>query len=305
MTDTASESTSAGSGEGETVSLYEATDSEVSSALQERIAAERSAQTQAKAREPYADTEAANAAPDKPEEQAAEQGETEVPDLAQQLARTQEQLQRAQEFIQRRNAEIGEQRKQLREYEARLEQYVQEQFYENPNEALDARDELVRTKDTLEQLDREEVALNRKAVTRQMLERHKPQDVSYQDMAMALKRQGLPDEQINNFLADPEGYVGPTEAVAIAHQARAEKYLGAVLKEAQRLKAENEQLKKRGNPSSVLQNVERAMRSGPTLTASGGDAVTAEEMYSAPAELSDDQLRSALASRLKRERGNG
>ena len=178
-------------------------------------------------------------------------------------------------LIQRRTSELGEQKKQLKQIAITLKEKFNEALENGSQaEALDIRDKQKQAEEALAQVNSEETALVRRSEAQKLVLSHVPEDqFDIEGMAECLARDGIPPQYIEQFKADPIGFVSDGDAspgltlVHVAKRAQAEGMLKKLYPIARSLAEEVKRLK--GSQGDVLKKVQQVARQTPQISASG------------------------------------
>ena len=211
----------------------------------------------------------------KEEEPTAPVSRAEFNELLKRLQSQEKQVQGQEILLQRRTSELGEVKKRLagvqQELEARYKAALESQ---DPEQALDIRDDLKKVKQGLEQVDAEAEKLERRAETVSLIQNHVgEQDFDLEEMAETLAGDGVAPEYVEQFRKDPIGFVDGDYnpglvLVQMAKRARAESTLKKLYSVAQRLVDENKKLKE--SSSGVMKKIQNVAKRTPEISAGGG-----------------------------------
>ena len=207
-----------------------------------------------------------------------------------------------EQYIHRRSQEIGELRKEKRELVAKLRGDLDE--LDDAKEIFDHKDQISKAEQEIAQLDAEEQqqAYNHYAQT--LIAKHlSPDEMDVSVMASVLADDGLPEEVVASFKANPLATVAhPETLVQIGKRAGDRKLLAQaanVLKEKNALIEKLQKQVKEKKPDDVLTSVEKAFKQQPQVNGrSSGAAIKSKSRTAVadPSKMSDAELEAALKS---------
>jgi hypothetical protein len=124
----------------------------------------------------------------------------------------------------------------------------------------------------------------------------KPEEADFDSIAQALERDGIPAEAVNQFRSNPFAVMTEDGLIQAQKRVQAEKAFLKAVQLAKNLIEENKKLKSK--PQEVMQGLTKALKSGPTVTASnGGGGGVSDAFLKNPTSMSDDELSNFLTSR--------
>jgi cation transport regulator ChaC len=222
--------------------------------------------------------------------------------MQEEVQKAQRQVQGQELLVQRRVSEIGQMKQYLAQLNQQLLEGLGEKQLEDPKAAAIDQMQILKNQQQIEQLDQQAHQLSHRGGVVQQIQQHIPKEEWYlDDMCQALKDDGIPEEDVARFRADPTG-INPNPGgfiVQLQRRARAERYLGRIVPAFQALKAENEKLKAQiaKGPRAALQKVERAARQTPSVasstpTSNGRGSLDMTD----PTKLTDEELNDYLRS---------
>lgn len=209
-------------------------------------------------------------------------------------------------FIQRRNNELGDLRKQLTDRRTQLAQArdqlangLEDRFAENPVQASNDRDQIKALNDQLEILDQQETRATRITEAQTFFLRQVDTDqVSVDDVAEVLRSDGLQDNFVNQFKANPWEFTTPEALVQMGKRAmdrknfiQADSDRRTLANYVISLEKQIEGLKKR--PGQVMQNVQRHLNASPVVT-SASSASAKKSIDLDPTRMSLAEIDAAL-----------
>lgn len=216
---------------------------------------------------------------------------------------------RAQElYNDRRGTEIGELRKQLRERDERLAQLTsKEAWIEDPQEAHKAQRERDKVTDNLSALDEEEQQLQAELVGKKIVANHlTPEEYDVDTAAAMLAEDGVSENFLNAFRANPLQTVYPETLVHIMKRAQLQTVLKKIIPATKKLLDDYNALKQQNveqgtkTARQIQKNLSQpAGLNGSTATASASIEDAAATDFS---DMSSAQLDEFLQSARKRER---
>lgn len=200
-------------------------------------------------------------------------GDARIKALEEQLAKLNQKAstekQQRETYIQRLKFQLGEERKAKIALRDSLRQGLREKFDEDPIEALQQQRKLEKVEESLEQIDQGEQQVDFAARNQEIFERYiDPSEVSLDDMADTLARDGIDPRLIEQFRSHPFLAADGQTLVHLARRAKAEKLAAFAVYQYQKLKEENEQLKKK--PAQTLDKVSQALKTPPKMTGGAG-----------------------------------
>jgi hypothetical protein len=211
----------------------------------------------------------------KEEEPTAPVSRAEFNELLKRLQSQEKQVQGQEILLQRRTSELGEVKKRLASVQQDLEaRYKAALENQDPEQALDLRDDLKKVKQGMEQVDAEAEKLQRRAETVGLIQNHVgEEDFNIDEMAETLAGDGVAMEYVEQFKKDPIGFVDGDYnpglvLVQMAKRARAESTLKKLYSVAQRRVDENKRLKE--SSSGVMRKIQNVAKRTPEISAGGG-----------------------------------
>ena len=225
--------------------------------------------------------------------------------LQKEVAEMRQMMKQQETFIGRQKSQIGDLRKardQLIAAREQIQQGLADKDYADPGGAIEDRLALRDIDQRVNDLDAQEgYEAHVQSAQAAFNQYFKQGDVSAEEMALALQRDGVSNEEISAFVQDPYAAFSPAALVQLGHRARAETMLTKLVGAAKALKAERDQLKgelkNRRSGGDVIKSIEKAARSTPMLTAAtGGSNPKRTAIAEAPHLMSDDDLMEFLAN---------
>lgn len=213
-----------------------------------------------------ADSEAEDARPgEKPVEQKAQQTEKK-PEQSDDPEVLKKRIKDKEQMLGRQAWELGQLRKKRAELESKLSELSKKiEQPETPEDLVDHKLDLRDTQQALRGVDVEETRAKSRAVVESLIE---PQEGLPDAMIECLKSDGIGDDYIAAFNADPYGVASAGEIVQIAQRAKERLRAQQLYNLCQQLLKEREELQKK--PEALLDKVDKALRSGPSVSASNG-----------------------------------
>lgn len=214
-------------------------------------------------------------------------------------------------FLQRRNSEFGELKKQHRtqasqliEFKKQLEAGFEEKYHHSPAEALEDRDKVKRIDEALGDLSIESQRLERVYQGEQAFMRHVGNDVGLDDLVEVFKSDGMGEDFLSKFKADPFGFSSPDALVQLGKRAIERKALtqkdadlGVMVRYAKGLKTQLESLQ--AGKGSVVKQIQANLNRTPPMTAANGSSSQEATPYKEPHMMSraerQEYLRKATA----------
>lgn len=179
------------------------------------------------------------------------------------------------ELLTKRNSsERGELKKQLKDVIQTLKESAQDKFSTGQmEEALSDRDKIKEAEQQIQSIDQAEVLEKNKLLMQKLTAIYvKPGELEAEDVENTLKESGIPEGDIRNIMDRPEAVLSPGEYFHLIQGAKANRKVRILATYAQKLKMENDTLKKNSNPDSVLQNINKTFKTPKTMTASAGNS---------------------------------
>lgn len=183
-------------------------------------------------------------------------------------------------FIQRRGTELGTlkgqlaaAKQQLSQRKAQLENGLEDKFAENPVQASNDRDEIKRITEQLEAFDTQEQRATTITEAQTYFLRHvDTEKVSIEDVAAVLKSDGLDDQYVSQFKANPWEFTTPEALVQMGKRAMDRKELVQADTDrrvlAKHVLAQNEEIKRlKTRSGSVVGNIQKHLNAPPPVTA--------------------------------------
>lgn len=289
--------------------LPEASDEDLEQALAQGLTEESSQTTEPPVTEPQAPPVQEDA------KQPAEKQADEVRLSKEEWERIQQQLNQKEHFIKRRNDEIGAQRKQIRELRQQLQQQNQEleRALDDAGDLRAARQitkQIDRNEQQLEKIDAAEQQLSQSEQMETFVDRSKQivqamvpaEDLDWNKMADTLRRDGIPEQAVQQIMSNPFATTPPETLVHLAKRTKAENMLGILAHayKAERDRATELEKKLNSAPGNVLAKVQNALNTPQPMN---GGAAGAKPKASVPYDaesLSDEELDSALKAAMGR-----
>ena len=188
-------------------------------------------------------------------------------------------------FIQRRGNEIGKLRAdnaglrtQLQTALAQLRNGLEERFQENPVQASNDRDKIKEIEGQIAGIDEYESRAEKVVEAQTFFLRHvDTEKVSITDVADMLKADGIEDQYVNAFKANPWEFTTPEALVQMGKRAQDRKELVQADNDRRLLARHvlhlNEQLKNaQAKPGQVLRQVQKNLNQSPNITAASAAA---------------------------------
>ena len=232
-------------------------------------------------------------------------GDDRVATLQGEIAEMRQLMKTQESMIGKQASEIGGLRKakeQLIAYRDQIKQGLADKDISDPGGAVEDRLTLRDIDQRVEDLDAQEGYEKHVNTTRAAFNAHfKQGDVTIEDMATALHRDGISQQEIRAFMQDPYGSFSGAALVQLGHRARAESMLMKLVEATKKLKGERDdlqgRLKKRRGSNDVIKSIESAARDTPSLTAaSGGSNPKRSSIASVPHMMTDADLEEFLAN---------
>lgn len=203
-------------------------------------------------------------------------------------------------YIQRLKGRISDLESSLVQQQKELRTRYQEQREIDPVSAIETREELQANAAELENLKYQREQLDEiDDAERIFLQHVGPGEASVEDMIEVLKQDGLPEQVIQGFRANPFAAAKGETLVQIAKRASLRKQTVQLYsiatglhQELERAKAEISQLKKR--PDQILRNVTRTAKQIPTMNGSRGGSAKRDLADLDPGKLSTAELNKML-----------
>lgn len=225
----------------------------------------------------------------------------EAPVSKQELDAVRKQLEGLELLNKRRTSELAElkqQQKQLRSFIEAKSQGLDEKFLESPTQAYAQMRQVEMAQQKLMQAEAEEQALTNATQAQALLAHHVGQEgVDFEGIAEVFRMDGMPQEFIQAFMANPYQAALPETLIQVAKRAQMVKELRSMEEALQKLVPFAEQLiaERRQLPDNVLKNVSSALRQGPQVTGSaGGTGQIGSTRSVDPSMMSDKELEEFL-----------
>lgn len=211
--------------------------------------------------------------PEKQEAEPQKPAEDPTAQLAAKVEAMQKQLQGQELLIKRRTSEIASLKQQLAPFLQVTQAQLDELYLDSPSKAMNLQLAKTQAETKMAELSAEEQQLLNVSQAQALLAQHAgPDGFDVQSVAESLMADGLPQEYIQQFVANPYGAALPETLIQLAKRAQAEKKvreqeqaLAQLYYYMQRLLEEQSQA-----PNRVLANIQSAMKSGPSITAAAG-----------------------------------
>lgn len=200
----------------------------------------------------------------------------EAPVSKQELDAVRKQLEGLELLNKRRTSELAElkqQQKQLRSFIEAKSQGLDEKFLESPTQAYAQMRQVEMAQQKLMQAEAEEQALTNATQAHALLAHHVGQEgVDFEGIAEVFRDDGMPQEFIQAFMANPYQAALPETLIQLAKRANMARKVRSMEEALQKLVPFAEQLiaERRQLPDNVLKNVSSALRQGPQVTGSAG-----------------------------------
>lgn len=220
--------------------------------------------------------------------------------------RRQVERQQRETYIRRLKDQLGARRQStLAEIETRRKALSSDKFLDDPLTAVDQRLQLKEVEDQLKSIEAEEQAADYAIRNQEIFEHHvDPEEISVDDMAATLARDGVDPLVIQQFRQQPFMAADGQVLVHLARRAKAEKLLIQVTEFAKQLQTRVQQLE--GKPKQVLEKVSKQLKVPPRMGAGATSSPRTSFSDRDISEMSDDELKSLEKKLLKSiERTNG
>lgn len=209
-------------------------------------------------------------------------------------------------FIQHRGTELGqlrmqlaENRRQLAELKAQLSNGLEDRFSENPVQASNDRDKIKEIDQHIEALNNQEERASRIVEAQTFFLRHvDTEKVSVDDITEMLKADGIPEQYVQHFKANPWEFTTPEALVQMGKRAMDRKeFITAdndrrlLAKHVLYLNGELEKAKRR--PGQVVNQLQRSLNQAPGVTAASNASPKAAGNVD-PSRMSIAELDAAL-----------
>lgn len=215
------------------------------------------------------------------------------PTSEERLSKIQRQLDGLELLVQRRTSEISELKRRLLEEAAPIKKRLEEGSHDNTYQALKDAEALKDKEAQIEQLDGATDELQKTVQAQRIVASFvKPDDTNIDEMAGCLAQDGIPTQAVEHFKRNPFVMAQPETIVQLAKRAKAERLLRQVYDVAKKLNDENKRL--RDQPKAVLNGVQKALKSSPTITAASGSASSSSLSTSDIEEMNDAELEEFL-----------
>lgn len=164
-------------------------------------------------------------------------------------------------FIGRRATEIGELRAQLRQAHAQLEQRLtEEEDTLPPREVAKLQSQIEKIESRDRELEGEQALEQARATVKKFVQ---PWQDMNQDIAAVLLSDGIPEEQVVEFVRNPYQYASGTEIVHLAQRAKATRIANELIKQNQELRAQlAAKNPKQNGTAKVVENLRTASQPG-------------------------------------------
>lgn len=211
------------------------------------------------------------------------------------LAKIQRQLDGLELIVQRRTSELSELKRRLLEEAAPIKKRLEEGTHDNTYQALKDAEALREKEQQITQLDSAASEMQKTVQAQRTVAAYvKPDDTNVDEMGECLAADGIGAEHVAQFKKNPFAMANPETIVQLAKRAKAERLLRQVYQVATKLHEENKKL--RDKPNAVLNGVQKALRSSPTITAAAGGASSSSFSPSDIEAMSDSDLEEFLKS---------
>lgn len=210
------------------------------------------------------------------------------------------QVEQQERFIQQRNTQFGDLRKELVQIKAALQNGLKEKAEVDPLAAMEDKQQIDLINQKLGEIDGQQATMNRVHETQKIvLANIKPSEVPFEELVGTLKADGVSAEWLRTFETNPYAAQATTGdfIIQLHRRVRAESLLRKVVAAYQKLEAEGKQPKVAAKPTkteTVLKNVEKALRTGPSVTAAAGGGASKELYDVDPTKMSDKEIEEAL-----------
>lgn len=246
----------------------------------------------------------------KPPEQPKQQDDVNTVRLSkEEWSKIQQQLDQKERFIKQRNNQVGEQRKEIKELRNQLEQRNQQlqaalEDADDLKTAFAINKEIASNEQRLNEIDAADQQLSRSEQMEQFVQRAQqvvtsmvPQeDLNWNAMADTLRRDGLPEQAVQQIMANPFASSPPETIIHLAKRTKAENMLGilahAYKQEREKAAQLEQQLQNAG--ANTLARVQSALKKPPQMNGGSGGAKPKSSVPFDPQNLSDDELEAAL-----------
>lgn len=275
----------------EYVDLHEATDEDIAAFLDGADARESEPLVEQPQADPTSKTEQKAEAP----KEEAEDDEDAV--SRQEVEALRKQLEGLELLNKRRTSELAEVKKQLKAFIEHNSQNLDEQFLESPTQAFAKARQLEMAQQKLQETEAEEQALANAQQAQVLLAHHVgPDNLDVEAIAESLVSDGMPQDFVQRFVANPFQAALPETLIQLAKRANAEKRVRQMEQALQQLVPYTQRLleERKQVPQNVLKNVSTALRQAPQVTGSAGGTGQVGNRPVEFAQMSDQELQEFL-----------
>lgn len=226
-------------------------------------------------------------------------------DLQDENEQLRERVEQQERFIQQRNTQFGEVRKELRQIRASLQEGLKEKAEVDPAQAIEDKLNIEKIDRKLEEIDSQQSVMNHVHETQKIVLAHvKPSEVPFTEIVETLKSEGVNGEWLRNFEQNPYAAQVTTAdfVIQLHRRVRAEGLLKKVVAAYKKLEAKGKTSEKPTKTETVLKAVEKAISSGPSVTAAAGGGASKETYDIDPTQLSDSELDNLLKKYARKRR---
>lgn len=199
----------------------------------------------------------------------------ELEELQQRVQKQERENRQKEEFIQRQKQQLGEARQEAKRYRAQLEGKLEDAT--SQAEAYQILRQIEKTDEAIEQIDGREAHIDTVRQTYETVSSAVDlNQVPIEDVVETLRGDGLNDQQINTFFQNP-WQADPSALVQLFRRSKDRTELKKHQKALQDLVPLTERLfeelkKAKGKPERLLSEVSKAMKAGPSISASSGNS---------------------------------
>ncbi len=236
----------------------------------------------------------------------------EVDAIAAENARLKKEGNQKELFIQRRGtelgnlrAELGKTRKELLAAKQALEQGLQDKFQEDPVKGIEDRERIKELDGQIQGLDSQEARASKIVEAQTFFLRHvDTEKVSPQDIANVLKEDGLSEQHLATFLANPWEWTTPEALVQMGKRAEDRKNHEEAINDRMilarhvlHLQGELDKAKKR--PGEVARNIQRNLSRAPSVSSASTSVSRGGGEDLDPTQMTVAELDAALKNAMR------
>lgn len=295
---TQSEDTQAGTNS-EYVELHQASDEELAAYLAASQSEGEESEDPQQQESPAKEEQKQEQEPPKQEEKAPEAPQQFVSKEA--FDRVAKQLDNLELLTKRRTSEIGELKRQFREFIDTKSQNLDEKFLESPTQALAQARQVEMAQQKLQELEAEEQGLINQHQAQVLLAHHVgPEGIDLEAVGEVLAADGMPQEFIQTFVANPYQAALPETLIQLAKRASLQRQVKQMEEALSQLVPYTKKLleERQKAPQDVLKNVQTALRQTPQVTGSAGGTGQISKKSVDFSKMSDAELEGFLESNI-------